>query len=191
MFAGNFAPAGWMPCEGQLLIGKEPTVTRRRFVQAGGAAAAGLYLSGLPAIASAASGPAHLRRSAYSGRVGTTFQAVSVTGATVALRLTGVADLARATQTRSLAGRDDAFALTFTGPPGSLRTCRMDHECPADERLERRDGQFAQIHRRRVYAGVERRAVEAGAARRQSIGRPRNRSRPAAPFERAENPWRS
>jgi len=122
MFAGNFAPAGWMPCEGQLLIGKEPTVTRRRFVQAGGAAAAGLYLSGLPAIASAASGPAHLRRSAYSGRVGTTFQAVSVTGATVALRLTGVADLARATQTRSLAGRDDAFALTFTGPPGSLRS---------------------------------------------------------------------
>lgn len=30
-----------------------------------------------------------------------------------------MADLARARQTASLAGAEDAFALTFSGPPGS------------------------------------------------------------------------
>jgi hypothetical protein len=52
--------------------------------------------------------------------VGAAFSAVGPTGATVTLRLTTVADLARAKQTPSLAGRDDAFALTFSGPSGSL-----------------------------------------------------------------------
>lgn len=99
----------------------EPTLTRRRLVLAGGTAAAGLYLTGaLPAAAAVASAPAYLRRSSYANQVGARFSAVSPTGATVALRLTAVADLARAKQTPSLAGRDDAFALTFSGPADTL-----------------------------------------------------------------------
>ena len=99
----------------------EPTLTRRRLVLAGGTAAAGLYLAGaLPASAAVPSAPAYLRRSSYAYRVGARFSAVSPAGTTVTLRLTSVADLARAKQTPSLAGRDDAFALIFSGPSGSL-----------------------------------------------------------------------
>lgn len=97
-----------------------PTLTRRRLVLSGGAAAAGLYVLGsLPAAASAAPaarGPAYLRRASYTTWTGAAFPAVGPTGANVTLRLTGVSDLVRATRTRSVAGRDDAFALTFSGP---------------------------------------------------------------------------
>jgi hypothetical protein len=96
------------------------TLTRRRLVLAGGTAAIGLYVLGaVPALA-AATAPAYLRRASYADVVGATFGAVSPAGAPVALRLTSVADLARAQQTRSLAGRDDAFALTFSGPSGPV-----------------------------------------------------------------------
>jgi hypothetical protein len=95
----------------------DPTLTRRRLVQSGVAAAATAYvLGGLPAAASAAGAPAYLRRSSYTRHTGAAFQASGPTGATVTLRLLAVADLARATQKRSLAGHDDAFALTFAGP---------------------------------------------------------------------------
>jgi hypothetical protein len=98
----------------------QPTLTRRRLVLAGGTAVAGLYaMGGVPAAAAALSTPAYLRRSSYAGRVGTSFSAVSATGAAAKLRLTTVADLARVRQTPSLAGRDDAFALTFSGPSGA------------------------------------------------------------------------
>ena len=107
------------------------TLTRRRLVLSGGAAVAGLYVMGaVPAAAAAASGPAHLRRSSYARLTGTTFAAVGPTGAGVTLRLRAVSDLARARQTRSLAGRDDAFALTFSGSAsGELGSaiCRIRH----------------------------------------------------------------
>jgi hypothetical protein len=95
----------------------DPTLTRRRLVQSGVAAAATAYVLGdLPAAASAAGATAYLRRSSYTRHTGAAFQAVGPTGATVTLRLLAVADLARATQKRSLAGSEDAFALTFSGP---------------------------------------------------------------------------
>ena len=96
-----------------------PTLTRRRLVLSGGAAVAGLYVTGtLPAAAAAAtaSATAYLQRASYTTLVGAAFAAVAPTGANVTLRLTKVSDLARAGQTRSLAGRDHAFALTFSGP---------------------------------------------------------------------------
>lgn len=96
---------------------REPTLTRRRLVLSGGAAVAGLYVMGsLPATAVAGSGPPYLRRSSYTALIGADFAAVDPTGDRVTLRLLAVADLARAAQSRSLAGRDDAFALTFSGP---------------------------------------------------------------------------
>lgn len=95
----------------------EPTLTRRRLVLSGGAAVAGLYVTGiLPATAVAGSGPRYLRRSSYSALIGADFVAVGPTGARVTLRLLTVADLARTAQSRWLANRDDAFALTFSGP---------------------------------------------------------------------------
>ena len=95
-----------------------PTLTRRRFVLAGGAAVAGVCVIGVRPAA-AASAPAYLRRSSYEHRVGASFRTAGATGAAVTLRLIAVADLVRARQTSSLAGRDDAFALTFSGPGGA------------------------------------------------------------------------
>ena len=97
----------------------EPSLTRRRLVQSGGAAVAGLcVLGGLPAEALASSGPPHLRRSLWATRTGRAFPAVGASGGTGKLHLIEVADLARAKTTPALAGREDAFALTFSGPPG-------------------------------------------------------------------------
>jgi len=97
----------------------EPKLTRRRLVQSGGVAVAGLYAMGaLPAAAFAADGPPHLQRSSWMTRAGRMFPAVGASGDSATLRLVAVDDLARARQSPSLAGRDDAFALTFSGPPG-------------------------------------------------------------------------
>jgi hypothetical protein len=87
-------------------------LTRRRLVQAGGAATAALYLGGLTGTARAAGTPIHLRRSGYTGLASRAFAAPG--GQT--LVLTGVTDLVRAQHDASFAGRDDAFALTFSGP---------------------------------------------------------------------------
>ncbi|MCU1677347.1 MAG: hypothetical protein JWM93_2105 [Frankiales bacterium] len=91
-------------------------LTRRRLVQAGGAATAALYLGGLTGTAAAGGVPSYLSRSSYAALTDTPFTAVTATGATVTLRLTEVADLARARQEPSFVGRDDAFALAFSGP---------------------------------------------------------------------------
>jgi hypothetical protein len=91
--------------------------TRRSLLKAGAAAAAGALLGGrpwAPAAARAASEvPPELRRSSYAGLVGTSF---AVVGAGVALTLRSVDDVAGAGSNRDLAGSDDAFVLTFSGP---------------------------------------------------------------------------
>jgi hypothetical protein len=91
-------------------------LTRRRLVQVGGAATAVLYLGGLSGSASAAGVPSYLTRSAYAGLGDAPFTALSAGGVAATLRLTEVADLARSRQDPSFAGRDDAFALLFSGP---------------------------------------------------------------------------
>ena len=98
--------------------GHEPGLTRRRLVQAGGAATAVLYLGGLTGSASAAGVPSFLTRSAYTSLADPRFGAVTGSGLTTTLRLTPVADLARAGQEPAFAGREDAFALLFSGPAG-------------------------------------------------------------------------
>jgi hypothetical protein len=96
-------------------------LTRRRLVQAGGAATAVLYLGGLPGRASAAGVPSYLSRSAYAELGDAPFTAVTAGGLTPTLRLAEVADLARAAHEPAFAGREDAFALLFSGPrDGSL-----------------------------------------------------------------------
>jgi len=97
-------------------LAREPGLTRRRLVQAGGAATAVLYLGGLTGTASAAGVPSFLTRSAYTSLADPQFGAVTGSGLTTTLRLTDVADLARAGQEPAFAGRDDAFALLFSGP---------------------------------------------------------------------------
>ena len=96
----------------------QPGLTRRRLVQAGGAATAVLYLGGLTPTASAAGVPSFLTRSAYASLADPQFGAVTGSGLTTMLRLTEVADLARTRHEPAFAGRDDAFALLFSGPAG-------------------------------------------------------------------------
>ena len=60
--------------------------------------------------------PSFLTRSAYTALADPQFGAVTGSGLTTSLRLTEVADLARAGREPAFAGRDDAFALLFSGP---------------------------------------------------------------------------
>jgi hypothetical protein len=98
-------------------------LTRRRLVQAGGAAAVGLMLGAAPAsgaaIALPGTTPAYLRRASYARLKGTALTTTGASGANVTLRLAEVADLARARVERSYVARDDAFSLTLTGPRGA------------------------------------------------------------------------
>jgi hypothetical protein len=94
-------------------------LTRRRLVQAGGAAGAALYLGALTGTAGAAGVPAYLRRSGYDGLTGSSFTATGAGGWPASLRLTEVTDLVRAATDPDFAGRDDAFALSFSGPAGA------------------------------------------------------------------------
>ena len=94
-------------------------LSRRRLIQAGGAATAVLYLGGLTSKASAAGVPSYLTRAAYIPLTDAPFDAATATGM-ARLRLTVVSDLARATHDRSFVGRDDAFALLFSGPRDSV-----------------------------------------------------------------------
>lgn len=109
----------------------DPGLTRRRLVQAGGAAAIGLMLGAVPAsgaaIAPSGTTPAYLRRSTYTRLKGTALTSTDASGAKVTLRLAEVADLARARSDKSLAGSDAAFALTLTGPRKTLLAGSM-HE---------------------------------------------------------------
>jgi hypothetical protein len=88
------------------------TVTRRSLLRIGGATAAATFLGmrpWAPAEADAAAG--YLLRSSYAGLVGKRFSAGSVE-----LRLVSVTDVAGAPNNSSLAGSEDAFVLTFSGP---------------------------------------------------------------------------
>jgi hypothetical protein len=97
-----------------------PSLTRRRLLTYGGAAAATMML---PGVARAGSTPvtknSWLERGTYNSRVGQRF-GMSSPGGTVALTLSAVLDLVGETANgRPLAGRNDAFALAFTGPAGA------------------------------------------------------------------------
>jgi hypothetical protein len=105
--------------------------TRRTLLRTSGAAAL-LSLLGIeaarPARARADStsdAPAYLRRAGYAGLQGQSFAAGAA-----ALKLLDVSDLGRAADERSLAGADDAFSLSFSGPtsqPLSQGTHTLHH----------------------------------------------------------------
>jgi hypothetical protein len=85
------------------------TLTRRSLLRSGVLAAAATLAGGAWRTAPAAAAAGHLRRSAYDGLVGQRFAAGGVE-----LRLLSVTDLAGAAGDKSLAGSEDAFALTFS-----------------------------------------------------------------------------
>jgi hypothetical protein len=90
-------------------------LTRRGLLASGGAAGAAAFAALNPTVASAITAigddPSYLRRSGYARLVGQDFAAGSW-GRSVTLTLAEVADLT------GRKGRDDAFSLVFTGPPG-------------------------------------------------------------------------
>jgi hypothetical protein len=98
----------------------EMALTRRRLLALGGGATVALYAGSLPALALAAPVPASLRRSAYTPLVGSSFDAVAPGGGSETLTLAAVGDLVRARSDPTFVGRDDAFALSFTGPSGAV-----------------------------------------------------------------------
>jgi hypothetical protein len=88
------------------------TITRRSLLRTGALATAATFAGLRPwAAARAEAAASHLRRSSYTGLVGQRF----AVGA-VELRLLSVADVAGAAANRSLAGSQDAFVLTLSGP---------------------------------------------------------------------------
>ena len=96
-------------------------LTRRSLLRVGAGAGAAVVIGVRPwaaAAAAAGTAPGHLTRSGYAGLEGTSFTVE--TGANpVVLRLESVADVAGAAARRALAGSEDSFALTFSGPLGS------------------------------------------------------------------------
>lgn len=96
-------------------------LTRRSLLRAGAGAGAAAVIGVRPwaaAAAAAGTAPGYLTRSGYAGLEGTTFT-VETGADPVVLRLESVADVAGAASRRSLAGSEDSFALTFSGPVGS------------------------------------------------------------------------
>ena len=88
------------------------TLTRRSLLRTGALVTAATLVGLRPwAAARAQAAASHLRRSSYGGLVGKRFAAGSVD-----LRLISVADVAGAAADASLAGSEDAFVLTFSGP---------------------------------------------------------------------------
>jgi hypothetical protein len=90
-------------------------LTRRRLLTTGGAATAAAVVALQPRLARAAvlavgQDPAYLRRSSYGSLVGQGFKVTWWVGSAT-LTLDGVADIG----TPDMAGRDDAFALEFSG----------------------------------------------------------------------------
>jgi hypothetical protein len=99
----------------------ESGLTRRSLLRAGAGAGAAVVIGVRPWAAAAAAGstaPGYLTRSGYAGLEGTSFT-VETGADPVVLRLDSVADVAGAATRRSLAGSEDSFALTFSGPLGS------------------------------------------------------------------------
>lgn len=105
----NEAPSG-----NGFRINQTTGFTRRSLICAGATAGAAVAL-GVRPRAAAATGPGYLSRSAYAGLEGTHFT-VETGARPVVLRLESVSDVAGAASRRTLAGSDDAFALTFSGP---------------------------------------------------------------------------
>jgi hypothetical protein len=104
---------------GEILPSSE--MTRRRLLQVGTAAALLAATARLPDLERlpllAAPAAAHLRRSAYTSLSDRSFRVRSGPASGSRLQLTAVEDLhASGEGGRSLAGRDDAFALVFRGP---------------------------------------------------------------------------
>jgi hypothetical protein len=90
----------------------QTTITRRSLLRTGALATAATLAGLRPwAAADAEAAASHLRRSSYARLIGQRF----AVGA-VELRLVSIADVAGAAVNRSLAGSDDAFVLTFSGP---------------------------------------------------------------------------
>lgn len=87
------------------------TLTRRSFLRTGAVATAAAFAGRAWAPPGAKAAGGHLRRSSYAGRIGQGFAVGSPE-----LRLLSVSDLAGAAVDKSLAGSEDAFALTFAGP---------------------------------------------------------------------------
>ena len=91
------------------------TLTRRTLLRNGAAAAAAAMLGARPwSPASAAASVNHLKRSTYTPLVGQSFAPASVE-----LSLVSVSDVAGAKHAKALAGSEDAFVLTFSGPASS------------------------------------------------------------------------
>ena len=91
---------------------KSHTLTRRSLLRNGAATTAAALLGGaIFSTATAAASTSHLQRSSYTGLVGQSFWADSVE-----LSLLSVSDVAGAKSAKSLAGSEDAFVLTFSGP---------------------------------------------------------------------------
>ena len=87
-------------------------ITRRSLLRTGAAATAGMMLGVRPwAAAPAAAASGHLVRSSYNSLAGQSF-AVGSTGR----QLQSISDVAGAARDASLAGSEDAFVLTFSGP---------------------------------------------------------------------------
>lgn len=87
-------------------------LTRRTLLRDGAAATLAAMLgASVRSSTAAAASAGHLRRSSYTGLVGQSFAAGSVE-----LRLVSVSDVAGAKSAKSLAGSEDAFVLTFSGP---------------------------------------------------------------------------
>jgi hypothetical protein len=96
-------------------------LTRRSLLRAGAGAGAAVVIGVRPwaaAAAAAGTAPGYLTRSGYAGLEGTSFT-VETGADPVVLRLESIADVAGAATRRSLAGSEDSFALTFSGPLGS------------------------------------------------------------------------
>jgi hypothetical protein len=92
-----------------------PMVLTRRSLLSAGATAGAAVIVGVRPWAAVAAGPSYLSRSAYAGLEGTSFT-VETGAEPVVLRLVSVSDVAGAASRPALAGSDDAFALTFSGP---------------------------------------------------------------------------
>jgi hypothetical protein len=87
-------------------------LTRRSFLRTGAAATAAMMLGMRPWVAApAAASGRHLVRSSYAELTERSFAVGSVE-----LQLHSITDVAGAALDASLAGSDDAFVLTFSGP---------------------------------------------------------------------------
>lgn len=121
------------------------SLTRRSLLRTGVLATAATLAGLRPwAAAGAEAAASHLRRSSYAGLLGQRFAVGSVQ-----LRLLSVADIAGADVDASLAGSDDAFVLTFSGPLAPVldaRTRTLRHA-----RLGRFDLFLSPVNKPRKY----------------------------------------